>query len=256
MAWQDVVLDTLDLPMDHPQRADPSILVDVWYSPWWWCPGYGAAGNCTHTPADPQGMVLARDDGWKEVMARVTGAGYAAVLSAPYYLNKVNYGSNYYEAWPVIYRVEPTDFPSARRKRKKRASEQQEGGDARNAHDEDDNDDGGGGYDSADDELVKGVEACMWTGYADAGNFLQRLWPAAAAVAERGWSSKETTDVDDARLRLHDWVCAVRARGIPAESLNMAGFNYRPDGTRCVAVPGATGPGDVQCKPRYSWCPA
>ena len=68
-------------------------------------------------------MVLARDDGWKEAMARVTGAGYAAVLSASYYLNKVNCGSNYYEAWPVIYHVEPTDFPSARRKMRKRARE-------------------------------------------------------------------------------------------------------------------------------------
>jgi hypothetical protein len=35
-------------------------------------------------------MILARDDGWKEVMTKVTDAGYASVLSAPYYLNKVN----------------------------------------------------------------------------------------------------------------------------------------------------------------------
>jgi hypothetical protein len=96
----------------------------------------------------------------------------------------------------------------------------------------------------------------MWTGYADAGTFLQRLWPNAAAVAERGWSDKMTTDIADARRRLHDWTCVVRARNVPAESLNMAGFNYHPNGTQCVTGPGATGPVDGQCEPRYAWCPA
>jgi hypothetical protein len=38
-------------------------------------------------------QILARDDGWKDVMAQVTNAGYASVLSAPYYLNKVINGS-------------------------------------------------------------------------------------------------------------------------------------------------------------------
>jgi hexosaminidase len=41
MAWQEVVLDTLQLP--PVQRADKGVLVDVWYSPWWWCPGESTA---------------------------------------------------------------------------------------------------------------------------------------------------------------------------------------------------------------------
>jgi hexosaminidase len=42
-------------------------------------------------------------------MGRVTAAGYHAVLSAPFYLNYISYGSD----WPKYYQVEPTAFPSS-----------------------------------------------------------------------------------------------------------------------------------------------
>lgn len=39
-------------------------------------------------------------------MAQVTKAGYRALLSAPWYLNHINYGQD----WLPIYRVDPLDF--------------------------------------------------------------------------------------------------------------------------------------------------
>lgn len=41
--------------------------------------------------------------------------------------------------------------------------------------------------------LLKGVEACMWSESVDRTSAIQRVWPRAAATAERGWSSANTT---------------------------------------------------------------
>ena len=37
---------------------------------------------------------------------QVTGDGYRAILSAPWYLNYIDYGSD----WTKYYKVDPTDF--------------------------------------------------------------------------------------------------------------------------------------------------
>jgi hexosaminidase len=52
---------------------------------------------------------------------------------------------------------------------------------------------------------VLGGEACMWSEYYSAEMIDGRVWPRAAAVAERLWSPAEITDVDDLyrRLELH-----------------------------------------------------
>ncbi len=41
--------------------------------------------------------------------AKVTGQGHPAILSAPWFLNYIDYGSD----WVEMYKVEPLDFPAS-----------------------------------------------------------------------------------------------------------------------------------------------
>jgi hexosaminidase len=64
--------------------------------------------------------------------------------------------------------------------------------------------------------LVLGGEASQWGEQVDAANIESRMWPRAAAVAERLWSAQSVTDVDAAAQRLSDQRCAMVRRGIGA----------------------------------------
>eukprot|EP00043_Microstomoeca_roanoka_P004994 m.53038 g.53038 ORF g.53038 m.53038 type:complete len:523 (-) comp12750_c0_seq1:250-1818(-) len=121
-----------------------------------------------------------KSEGWNDTMARVTQAGYNSVLSAPFYLNYISYG----EDWPNYYSVEPTDFDAPQADK---------------------------------DRLVGGIEACMWSEFVDATNFIPRFWPRVAAVAERAWSAQSVNDVNEATPRIHEFRCKLIARGINAE---------------------------------------
>eukprot|EP00591_Stephanopyxis_turris_P002865 CAMPEP_0195523298 /NCGR_PEP_ID=MMETSP0794_2-20130614/22304_1 /TAXON_ID=515487 /ORGANISM="Stephanopyxis turris, Strain CCMP 815" /LENGTH=543 /DNA_ID=CAMNT_0040653265 /DNA_START=50 /DNA_END=1681 /DNA_ORIENTATION=- len=144
---------------------------------------------------------------WQDEMAAVAKAGYHSVLSAPFYLNYISYG----EDWPNYYSVEPSNFT--------------------------------GGAEADAKGLIGGLEVCMWSEFVDATNFISRIWPRAAAVAERAWSAKDVTDVDDARERLHEFRCKLLNRGIGAEPITSGGSPTQLNGHNFCAQ---------EWNPRYS----
>ncbi|KAI2664610.1 Beta-hexosaminidase subunit beta [Labeo rohita] len=131
-------------------------------------------------PADTQIHVWIERQ-YQEEMAQVTAAGFSALLSSPWYLNRISYGQD----WVNIYKADPQNFTGT----------------------------------DAQKKLVIGGEACLWGEYVDATNLSPRLWPRASAVAERLWSDKNVTDVGKAYTRLVQHRCRMVKRGIPAEPL-------------------------------------
>ena len=69
---------------------------------------------------------------------------------------------------------------------------------------------------------VLGGEACMWSEYVDPGNIDSRLWPRLAAIAERFWSPKTVTDVDDVYRRMalfSPWLEVAGSRHITGQGI-------------------------------------
>ncbi|KAI3386931.1 hypothetical protein SNEBB_004278 [Seison nebaliae] len=123
---------------------------------------------------------------WQEKLREITGKGYRTLLSSPWYLDHIHFGTD----WTDYYKVEPLAFPGTSEQKK----------------------------------LVIGGEACLWGEFADNTNFVSRLWPRASAIAERLWSSKETTNLADAELRLNEHRCRLVKNGIGAETVSGPGF--------------------------------
>ncbi|KAH0514275.1 Beta-hexosaminidase subunit alpha [Microtus ochrogaster] len=116
-------------------------------------------------------------------MEQITKAGFRALLSAPWYLNRVKYGPD----WKDMYKVEPLAFHGTPEQK----------------------------------ALVIGGEACMWGEYVDSTNLVPRLWPRAGAIAERLWSSNLTTDMDFAFNRLSHFRCELLRRGVQAQPISI-----------------------------------
>eukprot|EP01023_Acetabularia_acetabulum_P062840 TRINITY_DN780_c0_g2_i4.p1 TRINITY_DN780_c0_g2~~TRINITY_DN780_c0_g2_i4.p1 ORF type:complete len:765 (-),score=137.57 TRINITY_DN780_c0_g2_i4:365-2659(-) len=111
----------------------------------------------------------------------VVKQGLPALLSAPWYLDLIEYG----EQWKKYYEVEPHDIDATPDQKK----------------------------------LIIGGETCLWGEYVDVTNFLSRAWPRACAVAERLWSAAKVRDVEAAGDRLVEHTCRMRARGFLAEPI-------------------------------------
>lgn len=136
-------------------------------------------------------------------MANVTKSGYFALLSSPWYLNVISYGSA--DIWS-FYAADPHDFPGS----------------------------------DAQKSLVIGGELSMWSEWVDSTNLQSRTWPRGSAVAERLWSAASVTDVVDAAARLEVHRCRLLARGVPAEPIGPSycttefAAPYSPPWTRAV----------------------
>ena len=97
-------------------------------------------------------------------LAAAAGAGHRAILSSGYYLDYLKPASFHYAVDPLAGAA--GELAAAERAR------------------------------------ILGGEACMWSEYYSAEMIDGRVWPRAAAIAERLWSPAEVTDVGDLYRRL------------------------------------------------------
>ena len=118
-------------------------------------------------------------------MNLITAEGHQAILSAPWYLNYLKYGSD----WVKFYNVDPLDF----------------------------------GGNSTQAEYVLGGEVCLWGEFVNSINAIPRLWPRASAAAEVLWSPT-ADDLNSAASRLQEHECRMMARGYPVQPVVGAGF--------------------------------
>ncbi len=114
------------------------------------------------TPGLPKDVVI---QSWRGEASLFKGAklGYEGVLSAPYYLDGMRPAGVHYLADPL---PSSSDLTPDERKR------------------------------------ILGGEICMWGEHIDARTIDSRIWPRAAAIAERFWSPENVRDVDDMYRRL------------------------------------------------------
>lgn len=133
--------------------------------------------------------------GW--VLHGAVHNGYRVLLSAGWYLDQETPSEEYVygfeSTWRLFYKVEPINATLF-----------------------------------TPDEIsrVLGGEAAMWAEQVDEDTIDSRIWPRAAAVAERLWSPMSVADVDAATSRLMAFRCLLVARGIRANPI-LPDFCYR-----------------------------
>jgi hexosaminidase len=114
------------------------------------------------TPDLPRDVVV---QSWRGADSLATGArnGYNSILSAGYYLNLMSTAAAHYAVDPL---------PQA------------------------------SGLSPEQQARILGGEACMWTEQTTPQDIDSRIWPRAAAIAERLWSPRDVDNVDDMYRRL------------------------------------------------------
>ena len=126
------------------------------------------------TPDLPKDVIV---QSWRGFDSLSSGAkqGYGGILSAGYYLDHMVPASEYYRVDPVPAGSDLTADQSA---------------------------------------LILGGEACMWGEYVNPQIIDSRIWPRAAAIAERLWSPRSVTNVDDMYRRLRVESLRIEALGL------------------------------------------
>jgi hexosaminidase len=128
------------------------------------------------TPDLPKDIVV---QSWRGFDSLAAGArnGYSSILSAGYYLNLMSTAAAHYM-------VDPLPQES--------------------------------GLSPEEQARILGGEACMWTEQTSPQDIDSRIWPRAAAIAERLWSPRDVNNVDDMYRRL------------ATESLRLEGLGLTP----------------------------
>ncbi|MGB6134105.1 MAG: family 20 glycosylhydrolase [Acidobacteriaceae bacterium] len=126
------------------------------------------------TPGLPKDVVV---QSWRGFDSLSAGAkqGYSGILSAGYYLDHMVPASEYYRVDPVPANSSLTPEQASR---------------------------------------ILGGEACMWGEYVDPQIIDSRIWPRAAAIAERLWSPQSVDNVDDMYRRLRVESLRIEALGL------------------------------------------
>ena len=134
-------------------------------------------------PGLPKDIVI---QSWRgqDSLADAARLGYSGLLSHGYYLDHIEHAS-------VLYAVDPLEKESA-------------------------------GLNGDEKKRILGGEVCMWAEYVSAENVDSRIWPRAAAIAERLWSPQDIKDPGDMYKRLE----------IVSRNLDLLGLthisSYRP----------------------------
>ncbi|EFA84209.1 beta-N-acetylhexosaminidase [Heterostelium album PN500] len=79
--------------------------------------------------------------------------------------------------------------------------------------------------DSEEIKRVLGGEVALWSEMMDSSDIFSKIWPKAAAAAERLWSDASVDDVDEVVPRLERFRCHMIYRGIESAPLNSTSPN-------------------------------
>ncbi|MGA7367045.1 MAG: family 20 glycosylhydrolase [Candidatus Sulfotelmatobacter sp.] len=145
------------------------------------------------TPDLPKDVVVQSWRGFDSLAAGAK-AGYSSILSAGYYLNLMSTAAAHYMVDPL---------PQAN------------------------------GLTPEEQARILGGEACMWNEQTTARDIDSRIWPRAAAIAERLWSPRDVDNVDDMYRRLG--VESVRLEALGLTHISQEGVSLRQlAGTRRI----------------------